>query len=75
MLLSIAAEHSIDLAASWMVGDTHADVQAGQAAGTRTILIATPGSDHKRSGAVVPYSAVLTLGAAVDIILASIPTG
>ncbi len=39
MLLDIAEKHSIDLAASWMVGDAERDVEAGLAAGCRTILI------------------------------------
>jgi D-glycero-D-manno-heptose 1,7-bisphosphate phosphatase len=39
MLLLAAREHGIDLSSSWMVGDTMKDVQAGKAAGCRTILI------------------------------------
>jgi D-glycero-D-manno-heptose 1,7-bisphosphate phosphatase len=44
LLLSAAAELSIDLAESWMIGDKPADVDAGLAAGCRTIQIAR--SDH-----------------------------
>jgi transaldolase len=39
MLVEAAAEHGIDLAASWMVGDRWRDVGAGKAAGCRTILV------------------------------------
>lgn len=39
MLLQAAEEMSLDLSASWMIGDELADVQAGHAAGTRTILL------------------------------------
>jgi histidinol-phosphate phosphatase family protein len=39
MITSLAAEHGIDLARSWMVGDTPADVHAGRLAGCRTILV------------------------------------
>lgn len=39
MLLEAAAEHGIDLRSSWMVGDGLNDVQAGNAAGCKTILI------------------------------------
>ena len=39
MLLEAAAEHGINLGASWMVGDGLNDVQAGNAAGCRSILI------------------------------------
>ena len=41
MLLEAAAEHHIDLAASWTVGDKSSDIAAGRAAGTRTILVLT----------------------------------
>jgi D-glycero-D-manno-heptose 1,7-bisphosphate phosphatase len=50
MLLDAARVHDIDLARSWMVGDTDTDVLAGIAAGTRTILIEHPPSAFKRSG-------------------------
>lgn len=39
MLLSAAAGHGIDLAASWMVGDILHDIEAGRRAGCKTILI------------------------------------
>jgi len=44
MLLEAARRHQIDLARSWMIGDSAKDVAAGQAAGCRTILVgdATP---------------------------------
>lgn len=48
MLLDAAAALGIDLRASWMVGDTDADVLAGQAAGCRTLLIEHASSIHKR---------------------------
>ena len=39
MLLKAAGEGGIDLSKSWMVGDGLVDVQAGKAAGCRTILL------------------------------------
>jgi len=54
MLLDAAAEHGLDLAASWMVGDSDADVGAGRAAGCRTVLIEHPGSAHRRAGDAGP---------------------
>ena len=39
MLLSAAADHEIDLGASWMIGDSEDDVIAGRAAGCRTALL------------------------------------
>ncbi|MES3021294.1 MAG: HAD family hydrolase [Pseudomonadota bacterium] len=39
MLLTAAREHDIDLASSWMIGDILHDVEAGNRAGCRTVLI------------------------------------
>ena len=39
MLLAAAEKYNIDLAESWMIGDSGRDVQAGRAAGCRTALI------------------------------------
>lgn len=39
MLRKAAREHGIDLSRSWMVGDGLVDVQAGRAAGCRTVLV------------------------------------
>jgi len=41
MLLQGAAEFDIDLAQSWMVGDSPRDIEAGQRAGCRTIRLRT----------------------------------
>ncbi len=57
MLLAAAAAHDIDLSASWMIGDSESDVEAGRAAGCRTVLIEHPGSAHRRPGNV-PLDAV-----------------
>jgi D-glycero-D-manno-heptose 1,7-bisphosphate phosphatase len=50
MLRDAARALALDLHGSWMLGDTDADVQAGQAAGCRTVLIEYPGSAPKRGG-------------------------
>jgi len=39
MLIKAATELQIDLSASWMIGDTLSDVEAGNRAGCKTILI------------------------------------
>jgi D-glycero-D-manno-heptose 1,7-bisphosphate phosphatase len=39
MILRMAAEHAIDLVRSWMIGDILDDIEAGRAAGCRTVLI------------------------------------
>jgi D-glycero-D-manno-heptose 1,7-bisphosphate phosphatase len=54
MLLGAARTLAIDLSASWMVGDTDADIAAGKAAGCMTLLIRHPSSIHKRLQAVDP---------------------
>ena len=39
MLLEAARRHDIDLASSWMIGDSERDIEAGRLAGCRTILV------------------------------------
>ncbi len=69
MLLSAAAELGADVAASWMIGDTDADVQAGRTAGARTVLIEYPGSAHKRTGGQAPTFWAEDLTGAVNNLL------
>jgi D-glycero-D-manno-heptose 1,7-bisphosphate phosphatase len=40
MLLDAARDLDIDMASSWLIGDSESDVEAGIAAGCRTVLIA-----------------------------------
>jgi len=42
MLFAAANEHQIDLTASWMIGDSEKDVEAGRSAGCRTARILRP---------------------------------
>ena len=42
MLLDLARRWSVDLAASWMIGDQDRDTACGQAAGCRTALLSRP---------------------------------
>ena len=39
MLLEAARRHDLDLSRSWMIGDAATDVQAGLAAGCRTVIV------------------------------------
>ena len=71
MLLAAAAELAIDLRRSWMIGDTDGDVQAGRAAGCRTILVEHRPSAHKRTAELSPDAVVSDLTAAAGIILAT----
>jgi len=41
MLEEAAAEHGIDLRASWLIGDSEVDMRCGSAGGCRTILVRT----------------------------------
>jgi D-glycero-D-manno-heptose 1,7-bisphosphate phosphatase len=69
MLLDAARALRLDLNASWMLGDTDGDVQAGQAAGCRTVLIEYPPSAHKRLGRVNPDLRAGDLAEAVTQVL------
>jgi D-glycero-D-manno-heptose 1,7-bisphosphate phosphatase len=69
MLLDAARELELDLARSWMVGDTDADIGAGRAAGCRTMLIDCPGSAHKRSAGIAPDAIAADLDQAVALLL------
>jgi D-glycero-D-manno-heptose 1,7-bisphosphate phosphatase len=70
MLLEAAAPLGVDLEASWMIGDTDSDVEAGKAAGCRTVLIEHPPSAHKRSGDAAPDATAPDLAAAIRLLLA-----
>jgi D-glycero-D-manno-heptose 1,7-bisphosphate phosphatase len=50
LLIEAAFELELDLPASWCVGDSDTDVEAGVAAGCRTVLVEHPESAHRRSG-------------------------
>jgi D-glycero-D-manno-heptose 1,7-bisphosphate phosphatase len=52
MLRYAALKHGLDLARSWMVGDTLDDVEAGRRAGCRTVLYDSGGETSWRSGAL-----------------------
>jgi D-glycero-D-manno-heptose 1,7-bisphosphate phosphatase len=69
MLLDAAASLGLDLEASWMVGDTDADVGAGRAAGCSTLLIEHPGSAHKRLSGIWPDRRAADLAGAAELLL------
>ena len=54
MLLDAARDRDLELGSSWMIGDSVADVEAGQAAGCKTVLVGMP----------VAVEGLATLGAA-----------
>ncbi len=69
MLLDAARALELDLGVCWMVGDTDADVAAGQAAGCRTVLLEHPNSIRKRSGQANPDLAASDLAHGVAQLL------
>ncbi len=71
LLLDAARCDEIDLAGSVMVGDRSSDVEAGRAAGCRTVLIELDGVTDVKPAA--PDYAVRSLAEAVDVILGVVP--
>jgi transaldolase len=71
LLLEAAARHAIDLSASFMVGDRWKDIDAGAAAGCKTILIDRQWPE--RRPAAEPDVVVSSLHAAVDSIVKGLP--
>ena len=73
MLQELARRHNVDLASSFMIGDRWRDVDAGQNAGCRTILI--DDGYKEREPARPPDARVRSLPEAVNWILERTPTG
>lgn len=72
MLLRAAREHGIDLATSWMVGGTAADIEAGKRASCKTTWIGE--IEHRSTAPVIPDVAAASLSEAVEQILAKSST-
>ena len=75
MLIKAAMERKLDLPASWAIGDSLTDAQAGRAAGCRTILVPkdTSGIATLRKHKDVDFVA-LSANEAVDIVLKHTPS-
>lgn len=69
MLLQAAADYDIDLAASWMIGDKRTDVEAGNRAGCRSILVRTGYGGVAGEGVPADTLIADSLSDAVDMIL------
>jgi D-glycero-D-manno-heptose 1,7-bisphosphate phosphatase len=68
MVLRAAAEHDIDLAASFFVGDREADVECGRRAGTRTVLVRTGyGAEQTCTADWICADAVEAIGTIVSV--------
>jgi D-glycero-D-manno-heptose 1,7-bisphosphate phosphatase len=46
MIQQAAEKWNIDLAHSWMIGDSHSDIEAGQRAGTSTAYLVTVNTEE-----------------------------
>jgi histidinol-phosphate phosphatase family protein len=69
LVTQAARELHLDLAQSWLVGDTTTDLQTARNAGLRSILVRTGYAGKDGRHAVAPDFAFDTLGQAVDFIL------
>jgi D-glycero-D-manno-heptose 1,7-bisphosphate phosphatase len=78
MILRAAEAMDLDLSASWVLGDSPRDIEAGHAAGCRTVLVndlslsASPAATQP--GSVEPDETVSNLGEAMDIVEAVVGT-
>lgn len=68
MLLRAAKELNLDLKNSWMIGDKASDIQAGMAAGTKTLMVRT-GYGMQEAPKMPNQLIVTNLSAAADYIL------
>lgn len=71
LIVGAAEDLGIDLTASWMIGDSDTDVEAGKRAGCRTALVANPLSAHRRRNGS-PDLVTTTLAEATRIILGGV---
>ena len=68
-----AADHGLDLARSWWVGDRVRDVVPAERFGGRGLLVGQPSANELTATTAARFPVVRDLAAAVDIIL-SVPT-
>lgn len=81
MLLEAAADHRLDLARSWMIGDAERDVEAGRRAGCRGVLLCGRNGIEAQTTAQRPVGGpphgadfvVATLTEAADIVESNDP--
>lgn len=68
MVLEAARDLHIDLAASWFIGDKSIDIECGNTAGTRTILVTT-GYGAGQAADCSPYAVAPGILEAANVIL------
>jgi D-glycero-D-manno-heptose 1,7-bisphosphate phosphatase len=72
LLTAAAADHGLDLGASWIIGDTDADVGAARAVGATAVLVEHPDTAHRRSPDLVADAVVGDLAAAAAWVAARV---
>lgn len=73
LLFRAAAQYSIDLGSSFMIGDRWKDIEAGRRAGCKTILVDADGAP--KGPAAKPDYRIRALPDAITLILSTIPFG
>jgi len=70
MLLEAARSRDLDLASSWMIGDSAADIQAGKSAGCRTVRVLVESSPIRepRNEDATPCGADVTAASLLEAI-------
>ena len=71
LIIRAAAEHGLDLARSFLVGDKLSDAAAGRAAGCRALLVLTGHGRFEAAGAPPDLAVAEDLAAAARLILAA----
>ena len=69
LLFNARDEFGLDLAKSWVIGDSESDVECGQRAGCLTLLVLNPASAARRPGLLRPTLTALDLPEAVSKLL------
>jgi D-glycero-D-manno-heptose 1,7-bisphosphate phosphatase len=72
LLRAAAADHWLDLGASWIIGDTDADVGAARAVGATAVLVEHPDTAHRRSPDLVADAVLPDLAAAAAWVAARV---
>jgi D-glycero-D-manno-heptose 1,7-bisphosphate phosphatase len=70
MRLEAARSRDLDLASSWMIGDSVADIQAGKSAGCRTarVLVENPAMREQENDGATPCDADVTAASLLEAI-------
>lgn len=75
MVLRAAAEHNLDLARSWLLGDILDDIEAGRRAGCRTVLVDVGAEPLPATRFRMPDFVARDTAHALDIVAASTGLG